>query len=113
MTENKVRVVVSGSAWMGSGIGSIESALHDLFKKATNEVTIVAYAISGAATILFRKIEELLQRGIRLQLLIKRYSRQPSPVQQELAALQKNFSSLLQLFSFVPSNEGSDLHAKI
>ena len=37
MSDTRVSVVVTGTVWMGSGIGSIESALERLFREA--EVT--------------------------------------------------------------------------
>jgi cardiolipin synthase len=98
---------------MGSGFGSIESALHDLFVLADDEVVVVAYAVSGAAQVLFQQFEKLLEHGIRIRMLINRYEQQHESVKRELKNLQQRFPTLLQLFSFVPHDEESDLHAKI
>lgn len=113
MKQANVRVVVSGSAWMGSGLGSIESALYQLFEQANDEVTIVAYAISNAATMLFQQLTALLQRGIRVRLLVNRFTRQPPGVQKQCHDLQRRFSNLMQVFSFTPQSDEADLHAKI
>jgi phosphatidylserine/phosphatidylglycerophosphate/cardiolipin synthase-like enzyme len=113
MTASDIRVVVSGSSWMGGGLGSIDSAIHNLFARASNEVTIVAYAISSAAPALFQQFTLLLQRGIRLRLLINRYDEQHPSVQNEMGQLQKQFPGLFQLYSFVPLRSQADLHAKI
>lgn len=113
MSDDHVRIVVSGSAWMGSGLGSIESALYKLFTQANDEVTIVAYAISHAAPILFQQLIEMLQRGIRVRILINHFTNQPSNVQQQLRFLQQKFPHLLQIYAFTSQNEESDLHAKI
>ena len=47
--KNQTSVVVSGLAWMGSGVGSIETSMEKLFREAKNEILITSYAISGAA----------------------------------------------------------------
>jgi phosphatidylserine/phosphatidylglycerophosphate/cardiolipin synthase-like enzyme len=113
LTAGNIRVVVSGSSWMGGGSGSIESVIHDLFTRANDEVVIVAYAISGATPALFQQFTSLLQRGIRIRMLINRYDQQHISVQNELRQLQRQFPGLLQLSSFVPVHSQVDLHAKI
>lgn len=113
MKHANVRVVVSGSAWMGSGLGSIESALYRLFEQANDEVTIVAYAVSSAAAMLFEQLETVLQRGIRVRLLVNRFALQPAGVQRKCHELQRSFSHLMQVYSFIPQSNEADLHAKI
>jgi len=113
MKHANVRVVVSGSAWMGSGLGSIESALYRLFEQANDEITIVAYAISSAAAMLFEQLRAVLQRGIRVRLLVNRFDCQPPGVQKQCHDLQRSFSHLVQVLSFTPQSDEADLHAKI
>ena len=113
MKAANVRVVVSGSTWMGSGLGSIESALYQLFEHANDEVTIVAYAISSAATMLFEQLRIMLQRGIRVRLLVNRYNGQPASVKKQCRDMQRGFPNLMQVFSFTPQSDEADLHAKI
>lgn len=112
MKETTARIVVSGSSWMGGGIGSVESALYQLFTQAVDEVLIVAYAISGA-TLLFEQLKELLQRGVRVRMIVNRFHTQPPLVQQQFARLQRDFPGLFLLWSFVPDQDQADLHAKI
>lgn len=113
MNDETIRVVVSGSAWMGSGLGSIESALYRLFTQANDEIVIVAYSISSATPLLFQQLVAVLQRGIRVRLLINRFSNQPASVQQYMQGLRQRFPHLIQIYSFMPQSEEADLHAKI
>jgi phosphatidylserine/phosphatidylglycerophosphate/cardiolipin synthase-like enzyme len=113
MTENYVRVVVSGSSWMGSGFGSIESALHDLFNLANDEVIFIAFNVSGAIHEFFQQIEQLLERGIRIRMLVNRYDSQHESLKLYLGKLKRQFPDLLLLFSFMPDHNNADLHAKI
>lgn len=113
MNHEHLRVVVSGSAWMGSGLGSIESALYRLFTQANDEITIVAYAISSATPLLFQQLAAALQRGIRVRSLVNRFALQPPSVQQHFQNLHQSFPHLLRLYSFTPQSDEADLHAKI
>ena len=113
MSEENLRVVVSGSSWMGSGLGSIESAIHRLFTMANDEIIIVAYAISSATPQLFEHLRSVLQRGTRIRVVINRFVQQPTTVQQQLHQLHRTFPHLLQIYSFTPHNNEADLHAKI
>ena len=113
MTASDIRVVVSGSSWMGGGFGSIESAMHDLFARAGDEVVVVSYAISGAAGMLFQQMAGLLQRGIKVRMLINRYDNQHEAVRKELEKLRQQFPKTMLIFSFISRREEADLHAKI
>ncbi len=113
MKQTSTKIVVSGSTWMGSGLGSVESALLRLFEQANEEVMIVAYAVSRGATLLFEQLSALLSRGVRVAIIINRFAGQPLDVQRTFQHLQRSFAPLLQLFSFDPENDQSDLHAKL
>lgn len=112
MNDENLRVVVSGTTWMGGGLGSIESALYRLLTQASDEIMIVAYTISTATPLLFQELEAALQRGIRIRCLMNRFSTQPYKVQQRFRDLLRSFPHLLQVFSFTPTSDEADLHAK-
>lgn len=113
MSDEHLRIVVSGSTWMGSGLGSIESALYRLFTQVNDEIIIVAYAISSATPLLFEQLATMLSRGIRVRCLINRFPDQPPGVQRHFQRLQHRFPHLLQVYSFTPQSDAADLHAKI
>lgn len=111
MSENTIRVVVTGVSWMGSGVGSIESALEQIFREAENEIIITAYAISSGADLLLDWMEGALGRGIKIRLIINRRQGQPPGVINRLSALARNYSHL-RLYDFTADGE-ADLHAKV
>lgn len=113
MSDEQSRIVVSGSSWMGSGLGSIESALYRLFTQANDEIFIVAYAISSATPLLFEQLEAMLSRGVRVRCLINRFPNQPKAVQRHFQSLQQRFPHLTEVYSFTPKSDEADLHAKI
>ena len=65
---------------MGTGIGSIESAIDDLFHAATDEITLTIYTISTGADFIFRLLESALARGIQITLVINHLDEQPVDV---------------------------------
>ena len=113
MSQESLKIVVSGSTWIGGGLGSIESALYRLLTQANDEIQIVAYAISSAAPLLFQQLTAALQRGVRVRLIVNRFALQPTAVQQICNSLLKQFPQLFHLFSFVPQRDEEDLHAKV
>lgn len=109
--QNKVNVVVTGTEWMGGGVGSIETVIADLFKTAKSELCISAYAIGNSSDLIFEWLENALQRGIKVKMLINRLDEQPIEVRGRL----RNFLIIYPHFTLYEfkSAEGIDLHAKI
>ena len=78
MSGENDRVVVTGTAWMGSGTGAIESALERLFREVKQEFALTVYAVSGGADLLLRWMEEALARGVEGRILVNRLAEQPA-----------------------------------
>jgi phosphatidylserine/phosphatidylglycerophosphate/cardiolipin synthase-like enzyme len=110
MTD-KVRVVVTGISWMGSGIGSIESAIDSLFSNAKQDVLISAYSIGNGTDLVFDWIKSVLNRGILVRMIVNQLEGQPAVVVNQLVQLTRTYPHF-DLYEFIP-NEESDLHAKV
>ncbi|MCX7756267.1 MAG: phospholipase D-like domain-containing protein [Anaerolineales bacterium] len=108
---SKVQVVVSGLGWMGSGIGSIESAIEELLQNSQHEILVTAYSI-GKADRIFDLLESALARGVRVRMIINRLPEQYESIQRRLAQFQKKYPYFV-LRSFEPDNGRGDLHAKV
>ena len=108
---SKIQVVVSGLGWMGSGIGSIESAIEELLEEARDEILLTAYAI-GKTDRIFKLLEVALLRGVRVRMIVNRLPEQHESIQHILNELQKKYRHF-QLYPFNPGNERGDLHAKV
>ncbi len=108
---SNVQVVVSGLGWMGSGIGSIESAIQELLSDAQHEILLTAYSI-GKADQIFDSMEAALSRGVRIRMIVNRLSEQIVPVQHRLRILEKKYPHFT-LHPFRPTDEHGDLHAKV
>ena len=104
------RVVVTGTSWMGSGIGSIESAIDDLFRTATDEIILSVYTIGSGTDLVFRWLEEALTRGIQVILVVNALDDQPADVVKRLRNINDRFEHF-HLYDFL-GEAGSSLHAK-
>lgn len=111
MSDADVRVVVTGTAWMGGGIGSIESALELLFREAKQEVALTAYSISTGADLLFDWMEAALARGVQINLIINHLDDHPFEVIAKLRRFVATYAHL-HLYDFRSAGE-ADLHAKV
>ncbi len=61
---SEIRILVSGLAWMGSGMGSIEAAIEEMFGNARREILITAFSI-GQADRIFALMDTALMRGVK------------------------------------------------
>jgi cardiolipin synthase len=110
VSETRVSVVVTGTAWMGGGIGSIEPALTRIFREAEQEIALTAYAISNGADPLLDWLEAALVRGVQVRLIINRLNDQPSDVVARLYRIAITYPHF-HLYDFVAEGD-VDLHAK-
>lgn len=109
--KDRITTCVTGLAWMGSGIGSIESAMERIFREATHEVMITSYAISNATDRILEWFELTLSRGILIRMVINHLSEQPAEVIAKLTQLGRNYPHF-KLYDFTGDDE-NDLHAKV
>ena len=104
------RVVVTGTSWMGAGIGSIESAIEDLFRTATDEIILSVYTIGSGTDLVFRWLEGALTRGVQVSLVINALEGQPADVVRRLRDIDGKYQHF-HLYNFL-GEAGSSLHAK-
>lgn len=110
MNTTSVRVVVTGTEWLGRGIGSIESAWEEIIREARTEIDLTAYSISSGADLIFEWLADALDKGIKVRLIVNKWNEQSSSVTAKLTELRKQHKHF-QIFSFAKVD--SDLHAKV
>jgi cardiolipin synthase len=104
-------VAVTGLAWMGSGIGSIESAMEQLFHDAEHEILITTYSMSSAADLFIDWLEASLAKGILIRIAINKFAEQPRDVVTRFTKIM-NIYPHCYLYSY-EGDETQDLHAKV
>ena len=95
---------------MGSGIGSIESAIDDLFRSAEHEILMTVYSISDGTDLTIQWLDSALGRGVEVTMVVDKFDRQPDAVQASL----RDFADTYDHFSLMDFHGGqnSALHAK-
>jgi phosphatidylserine/phosphatidylglycerophosphate/cardiolipin synthase-like enzyme len=101
----------SGEGWVGSGVRSIETGIHDLFEDARLRIVASAYAISGGAFDLpLSWITRAASRGVKVILVVNRYSSQPREVMVPIEQIAQA-TGRVELWDYT-GPESHDLHAK-
>ena len=109
---NKVSIVVTGLAWMGGGIRSVESAIEDMLTNASDEIQVAAYMITGGAGEFLRLVQNCLYRGVRVTMIVNRLETQPEEIRAVIKDMARQFHHFV-LLDFNPKDEQEYLHAKI
>ena len=89
--KDDISIAVTGLAWMGSGIGSIESAMEQLFRESEHEILITSYALSSAADIFMDWLEASLAKGILIRIAINKFSNQPADIVRRITGMMIKF----------------------
>ena len=90
----------------------MNTAIEGLFQRATSEIQIAVYDLTGGADELIGAIRGLLARGIQVTMVVNRFGKKENAVRDGLEKLSFRFDHF-QLFDFTPNSEKEDLHAKI
>jgi len=86
--------------------------MEESFARASEEISIAAYSVSESSYMIFDIIEKVLQRGLRLLIVINRLDSQPPIVKSRLKSLNDSYLNL-KLLNFEPKSHAEDLHAKL
>ena len=107
-------VAVTGNFWLGRGLSSIRSLVKDSISKAESEIQIAAYAIGENSDEyeFFELLRGVLARGIRVLMIVNRFSNQRESVRKTLLELAGKYNSFV-LKDFNPQDKREDLHAKL
>jgi len=108
----RLTLAVTGTAWMGGGVGSVQSAIEELLSRADNEIQIAVYDMTAGAEEFLKRLATCLARGIRVTMIVNRYYQKPSFIIERLDEMARKFP-YLELLDFRPKNDSEDLHAKI
>ena len=107
-----LKIAVTGTAWMGGGVGSVQSAIEELLSQADEEILIAIYEITEGANEFLDKVRACLARGIRVTFIINRYDDKPLLIRNKLESL-KNLFPYFEVLNFIPESGSDDLHAKL
>jgi phosphatidylserine/phosphatidylglycerophosphate/cardiolipin synthase-like enzyme len=102
----------SGSDWVGAGVRSIETGLHELFTGARHRIVASAYSIGGSAFGLPESwVADALSREVGVVFVANRWDEQPRAATGPLERLARA-DPRLEIWSW-EGPEWHELHAKV
>lgn len=106
-----VRVCASGELWVGSGVGSLQTALHEAIHLARDEIIISCFSVTSGADAIIAELQAALERGVLVRMIVNHLEEQASAAALELKRMAQIYPHF-ELWNF-RGQEGSDLHAKV
>ncbi len=107
-----VTIAVTGTAWIGGGVVSVQSAMEEMLNNAESEIQIAVYEMTAGATEFLSKLRACLATGVRATIIINRYDDKPLPIRRRLEDMARRFP-YFEILNFRPETNSEDLHAKI
>jgi cardiolipin synthase len=102
-------IVVTGTGWIGGGVGSVAAAMDEILARAESEIHLSAYSFTSRADLPLAAIAGALDRGVETRLLVDHLATQTKSVRARLIGLAAKHRHLY-LYDYVASGE---LHAKV
>lgn len=81
---NTATILATGKDILIEGVRGTESAIRDIIRGADSEIHIMAYVISSHATWLLDDLQDALERGVAITLVINRLQMQDASVRDRL-----------------------------
>jgi cardiolipin synthase len=110
---DRVRIAVTGTGWVGEGVGSVEDAMLGILREAKRHILMTAYAITPGSSRILDEMERAVATGVQTRLVVERFSDQESTIRDRLQALAGRFPTTLALYDFTGGMHRSHLHAKL
>ncbi len=110
---DRVSIAVTGLAWLGSGIPSVEQEMLSLVREAQREVSLCAYSITSGAMPLLREIDEVVSQGVMATVIVNAIHEQPVDVLNYMAERARHASGRWKVLDFARVGNQTDLHAKL
>lgn len=96
---------------MGTGVGSIVTALEEMLTGAVREIHVLAFAVSDGAERLFDLLADRLHDGVRITMIVQRLNHQHHNAPEHLKRLATLYPNSFLLYDFTPEEQEA-LHAK-
>ena len=110
---NRVSLAVTGLAWLGAGVQSVQQEIISIVRSARREISLCAYSITSGAGGLIDEIIEASNQGVTVTLVINDLQSQPLDTQTRIRMLTPALRDRIRIFDFTSGNTQSQLHAKV
>lgn len=110
---DRVSLAVTGLAWLGGGVPSVEQVIGELVSDARRELGICAYSITPGALSLLQHIREVVSQGVLATVMVNNFQGQTPDARAFLLKVAADFPERCRLRDFQSSDRRSELHAKV
>ncbi|HEY9787570.1 MAG TPA: phospholipase D-like domain-containing protein [Candidatus Obscuribacterales bacterium] len=110
---HEVSLAVTGMAWLGAGVSSVEQRLLDLISTANQRILLCCYRISTGAIPLLDALAEASRQGVSTTLVCDSFNKQPRIIQDYLRQNAARFGDKFAVYDFMETDEYTALHAKV
>jgi cardiolipin synthase len=110
---NQVSIAVTGLAWLGAGVPSVQQEIAALIDSARFEISLCAYSITAGGSALIERIATVARQGVTANCVVNDFAGQPEEIRGLLLKLSEELPGRLNLFDFTPDNRFAQLHAKV
>ena len=110
---NRVRLAVTGLAWLGSGVQSVQQEMTSIIRSARSELALCSYSITSGAGLLIDEIADVARQGVLVTLIINNLRDQPADVRSKIRNWDEATRAHLRLFDFNTGDRQAQLHAKV
>ena len=104
-------ILATGPDLLGDGVRGTEPVVCEMIRGASREIHMMAYSISAGGMHIVDLLEEALDRGVRVVLVVNRIHEMDGPAANTLLDLNRRHGHFI-LGSFTDP-DGGDLHAKV
>ena len=110
---NRISLAVTGLAWLGAGVPSVQQEMMAIIGAARREITLCSYSITAGAAALFDELAVVASQGVLVTLIINNLRSQPSDIREKLRSRSPVSGQNLKLFDFSGPDLQQQLHAKV
>ena len=106
----KIDLLATGAKFLKHGLQGTGPMIEETIASATNEIHMMAYVITPHARHVLRLLEEALESGVKVTIVVNRLAEQDERTQARLRRMLKAYRHLRVVDFQLPRGE---LHAKV
>jgi cardiolipin synthase len=110
---DRVSIAVTGLAWLGAGVPSVEQEMFSLVRCAQREIALCAYSITAGAATFLHEVKEVVFQGVNATIVVNALDEQPANVQTYLRSSAQELPGRWRVLDFARRPGQTDLHAKL
>lgn len=105
-----IQILGTGSRLVKMGMRGTGPVIEDMIKNSKSEIHIAAYSITPHARKIIKMINDALERGIKVTIVVNHLEKQGNEIRRIFKRMEGSYP-YLKIKNFKPTN--GDLHAKV